>query len=172
MHKFLLAFFTYLIFITEGTIIQVFQPNHLQGKIEIVPHFVLVVICFIAIFISPKLAIIYGLGFGLFFDFVYTDLIGIYAFSYAFIAYLVPTLSRFFHGNLLTVLLINLVAVAALEFFIYGLYLLIGIANMAFDPFLYNRLIPTLILNGCFIILIFFPLRNGLRKYVLRELGN
>jgi rod shape-determining protein MreD len=172
VHKFLLAFFTYLIFITEGTIIQAFQPNHLQGEIEIVPHFVLVVICFIAIFLTPKLAIIFGISFGLFYDFIYTDLIGVYAFSFAFISYFATFMSRFFHGNLFIVLFSNLLAVTILEFFVYGIYLLIGHAKVAFDPFLYNRLIPTLILNGCFTLIIFYPLRKQLYNYAEREQGN
>lgn len=172
MHKFLLAFFTYLIFISEGTIIQAFQPNHLQGKIEIVPHFVLIVICFIAIFLTPKLGIIYGICFGLFFDFIYTDLIGVYAFSFAFIAYFASNLSRLFHGNVFIVLFINLLAVTLQEFFVYGIYLLIGYAEIPFDPYLYNRLIPTLILNGCFVLLLFYPLRKQLLRYELKEQSN
>jgi rod shape-determining protein MreD len=169
VHKFLLAFFTYLIFITEGTIIQAFQPNHIQGDIEIVPRFVLVIICYIAIFLTPKLSIIYGVSFGLFYDFIYTDLIGIYSFSFACIAYFVSTLSRLFHGNVFIVLVINLLSITVLEFFVYGIYLLIGLAKVPLDPFLYTRLIPSLILNGSFSLLIFYPMRKKLQSYAEKE---
>jgi rod shape-determining protein MreD len=169
MHKILLAFFTYLIFVSEGTIIQVFLPNHLDGEMEVVPRFVLIIICFIAIFLSQKIAIVYGLTFGLLYDLTYTDLIGVYAFGMAFTTYFVTFLSRFFHGNIFIVLVINLLAITLLEFYIYGVYLLIGLATIPYDPFLNNRLIPTLILNGCFVLLIFFPFRKWLLSYLMKE---
>jgi rod shape-determining protein MreD len=72
-------------------------------------------------------------------------------------AYITSVFSKYLFGNVIVTLLLTIVGVFILEFFVYGLNSLIGISNQMVDLFLYKRLLPTLILNGFFAILIYYP---------------
>ncbi|MGC4375816.1 rod shape-determining protein MreD [Fictibacillus sp. Mic-4] len=163
MYRILLPFLTYIAFVFESTVMQVVNPKQDWG-ILLIPHFSLVIIIFVASYLKPSYGIVYGLIFGLLTDLMYTDLIGIYMFSTALVAYITAVLSRFLFGNLFVTLVLTILGVAVLEFLVYGLNTLVGVANESVDLFLYNRLISTLILNGVFAILIYYPLLKFLRK--------
>ncbi|WP_070120812.1 rod shape-determining protein MreD [Bacillus marinisedimentorum] len=149
------------------------MPPELFGLLYLpVPHFLFITILFIAIFYDPVYGIYYGMFTGLLYDLVYTDIIGIYMFTFAFFAYITVQLMKFLHASFFVVLLVGLGMVAALEFTVYGMYSLIGITHMLFETFLNNRLYPTLILNALFVLAVFFPFRKwfiDLRKANLQE---
>lgn len=162
MRRFYLPFLTFLFFICESLFVDLL-PAQLFGIDRIfVPRFVLIIIMMITIYFDQYNGMFYGIGFGLLYDLIYTDLIGVYMFAFAIIAYFISLIIRFLHTNLVVVLFISMTIVAAVEFFIYGIYLLIGVADMNVNIFGFNRLIPTVILNGVFVILIFYPVRRFL----------
>lgn len=140
---------------------QVFSPEYFDLPYELIPRFVMAVILFIALFAGRATALTYGLIFGLLSDVVYTDYIGIYFFAMAFTAYIIASIAALFHHkNLFTIFILGLFGIVMLEFQVYGLYIVVGIAQVSMDHFLYERLLPTLILNGVFIVLAYYPLRR------------
>ncbi|MBY6035316.1 rod shape-determining protein MreD [Fictibacillus nanhaiensis] len=164
MKKILLPFLIYLGFISESSLVQAFLPHQNSMEWQIIPHFSMVMILFVAMYLNTTYGLIYGLGFGLLTDLLYTDIIGVYLFSMAATAYVTSIFSRYLFGNLIVTLLLSIVGVTILEFFVYGLNSLIGISNQMIDLFLYKRLVPTLIINGLFAILIYYPFVKQLNQ--------
>jgi rod shape-determining protein MreD len=157
MKKVLLPLLIYLAFISESSLVQALLPQENSMDWQMIPRFSMVMILFIAMFLNTTYGILYGLAFGLLTDLLYTDIIGVYLFSMAATAYITSVFSRYLFGNVIVTLLLTIVGVSILEFFVYGLNSLIGISNQMIDMFLFKRLLPTLIINGFFAILIYYP---------------
>ncbi|MDM5315707.1 rod shape-determining protein MreD [Fictibacillus sp. b24] len=164
MKKILLPFLIFLAFISESSLVQAFLPHENSMDWQLIPRFSMVMILFVAIYLNTTYGLLYGLAFGLLTDLLYTDIIGVYLFSMAATAYITSVFSRYLFGNLIVTLLLSIVGVSILEFFVYGLNSLIGISNQMIDVFLYKRLLPTLILNGLFAILIYYPFVKQLNQ--------
>ncbi|WP_349408023.1 rod shape-determining protein MreD [Pseudalkalibacillus sp. SCS-8] len=162
MKRFLLPLLTYLLFISESTLMQLFIPQHMESDMVIIPRFVVVMVCFIGMYVSPMRGVTYGIVFGLLYDLIFSDLIGVYMFSMGLTAYVTTFIARYFHGNIFVTLFVMLIGLSAFEFLIYGLYSLIGIANMMVEVFIYDRYLPTLLLNSVFVVLVYYPLRKWL----------
>jgi len=67
--------------------------------------------------------------------------------------------------NLLITSIISLIGVALLEIAVFEMNKLIGITAINFTTFLNMRLIPTLLLNAIFIIIMVFPLKWQFEKF-------
>lgn len=150
----------FLLFILQGTIFTVFSPQWFGVNLAIVPHFVMVAVLFIALFISKGFALRYGIIFGFLIDLVYTNVLGVYAFCITVTVYLLSYLSKLFHLNIFVVFLLTLLGTGLLEIEVYCIYSLIGLANEPILHFLKNRLWMTALLNGVFALIFFFPLRR------------
>lgn len=164
MNRILLPLLTYIAFVAEGTIMQVIAPEHYGWAYELIPHFSLVLIILMASYLKSSFGIVYGMIFGLLTDLIYTDVIGVYMFSTALVAYFISVLSRYLFSNFIVAILLSVAGVSALEFLVYGLNSLIGIADASIDSFVYGRLLPTLVLNGIFTLLIYYPFMKLLKK--------
>jgi rod shape-determining protein MreD len=68
------------------------------------------------------------------------------------------------HVHLFILLFIAAFGVTLLELLNYGLYTLIGLQEVFFPSLFYERLLPTLVLNTVFLILIHYPFRHLLLK--------
>lgn len=143
---------------------QVFSSHWFGASFELVPRFAMVIILFIAFYVKRSTAVAYGLIFGLLTDIVYTDIIGVYFFTMAFTAYLMASFASIFRQGLSSTLLLGILGVVLLEFQVYGLYTIIGLADTPLRAFLYDRLFPSLLLNGVFIIVMYFPMRKLFRE--------
>ncbi len=150
----------FLLFILQGTIFTVFSPQWFGVDLAIVPHFVMVTILFIALYINKSYALRYGIIFGFLIDLIYTNVLGVYAFCIAVTVYFLSYLSKLFHLNIFVVFLLTIFGTGLLELEIYSIYSLIGLANEPIMHFLKNRLWMTALLNGIFAVIFFFPLRR------------
>jgi len=56
-----------------------------------------------------------------------------------------------------------------LELEVYGIYGLIGKITMGFSDYLEWRLMPTLVVNGVFLLIIFYPFRRLLLRMALEQ---
>lgn len=156
----LLIFF---FFVFDGTVMQVFSAHWFGTPYVFVPRFTMVLILFIAVFLKRSTALLYGLIFGLMTDIVYSDIIGVYFFSMAFTGYMIGSFAPLFRKGWASILSLGLLGIVLLEFQVYGLYTIIGIADVPLHPFLYTRLFPTLVLNAVFIVLMYSPMRKLFR---------
>ncbi|WML59581.1 rod shape-determining protein MreD [Neobacillus sp. PS2-9] len=160
MKKFLLPLLFLFLLIFESIFVQ-YLPDGILGKDRIlVPHFLFVALLFLTIFVGKKKGVIYAAIFGLLFDVVYVEIIGIYLFLYPFISYLVSKIMHIMQANFIIAFLVSLFAVALLEVGVYEMDYLIHVTSLDFMSFLTLRFYPTLLLNAAFIILAGFPLKR------------
>ncbi|WP_066063809.1 rod shape-determining protein MreD [Neobacillus soli] len=165
MRKFLLPLLFLFLFILESLFVQ-YLPKKVFGFERIlVPHFLIIAILFLTIFVGKKQGIIYAAIFGLLFDIVYVEIIGIYFFLYPFIAYLINKLMQIMQANIIIVFLATLLGIALLEIGVYEMNSLIHVTTLDFLSFINLRLYPTLILNAVFIIIMGYPLKRLFEKH-------
>ncbi len=116
----------------------------------------------ISFFYDRNKALLYAIIFGLLFDIIYTDIIGVYMFSFPLIVYVISLSMKVLHRNLIVVFFVVLVGISLLEGFIFGILYLVNVAHLDWNQFLYDRLFPTLVLNGVFLIVIYYPMKKFL----------
>lgn len=172
MREVKLFLFLFVFFILQGTVMQVFTPSWFGYHFVVVPHFVLIGVIMIGLFYDRAHAVWYGILFGLLDDLIYTTILGVYAFCIPLTAYLLSYLAKAFHLYLVIVFFIALIGVTMLEFEVYGIYGLIGKITMNFMDFIDWRILPTLVVNGVFLLIVFYPLRRlliNIKSYQTEE---
>jgi rod shape-determining protein MreD len=166
LRKWLLPTLAILCFIFESVFIQVLPSELFEMERIMIPRFVMVIIVIITMFTSLSAGMAYGFVMGLLYDLMYTDLIGVYMFAYTFLAYGVAMIMKVLHINILTVVLVTLLSIGILDFFVYGIMLVIKTTSIPTGDFFTIRLLPTLVLNLAFVILLFVPLRKQFFKII------
>ncbi|MGG3469263.1 rod shape-determining protein MreD [Neobacillus pocheonensis] len=165
MKKFLLPLLFLFLFLAESLFVQFFPGDLFGGNRIIVPHFLFVALVFLTIFIGKKQGIIYAAIFGLIFDIVYVEIIGIYLFLFPFICYLVSKIMHIMQTNIIIAFLVSLFGVALLEIGVYEMNFLIHVTSLDFMGFLNLRFYPTLLLNAIFVLIFGYPLKRRFEKY-------
>lgn len=159
MTHFLFILTLFILFVIEGTVAQVFSPDRWGIPILMIPRFVVVLLIFSALFLGRIQGLFIGLVFGLLYDIVYGSVIGIYGFSMALVGYFSGLTFRIFQQNLFSILFTVLVSLVIHEFIVYGLLYLIRYIQMDLDFFFFQKVIPTLVLNMIFALLVSYPVR-------------
>ena len=165
MRKAFLPIIISLCFLFESVFVELLPAELLKSSSIFVPHFLMVAIIFVTVYISQKHGIMYGFIFGILFDIVYTEIIGIYLFMFPLVAYMTSWIMRILQTNIILVSFVAILGVGFLELGVYEMNFLIGRTDMSFASFVDIRLVPTLILNLIFIILVSYPLRKYLDLY-------
>lgn len=163
MRQLKLFLFLLVVFLFQGTVYTYLPVERAMEDVQVVPCFLLVSLLLIAFFIGGGIALRYAILFGFLVDLVYTPIIGAYAFSLALTVYLVHSFSRLFNKNLATVLMLVLIGVVLLQLFVYGIYTIISLIDQPFMDMLQRRLPATVMLNGVFTLIVYYPLRKFLR---------
>ncbi|WP_040207797.1 rod shape-determining protein MreD [Neobacillus jeddahensis] len=167
MKKFLLPLLFLFLFFLESLFVQ-YVPADLFGHHQItVPHFLFAALLFLMMFVGMKQGIIYAAIFGLLFDIVYIEIIGIYLFLYPFISYLASKIMNIMQTNFFIAFLVSLFGIALLEVGVYEMDHLIHVTSLDFMKFIRLRLYPTMILNAIFIIVAGYPLKRMFEKYAV-----
>lgn len=167
MSRIYIPAFIFILLVIEGTLFQLITPSH-TINVTLVPRFLVVMIVLIGIHFGRYSSIVYGIIFGLLYDIVYTQLLGVYMFGFAFIGYVFVNSHKRIQDSLMVQLLIILSAVTFFEYYQFGLYRLIGITEMSAQLFLLERLVPSVVLNSAFAILVYYPAKR-LFEYVKRQ---
>ncbi|HWJ78676.1 MAG TPA: rod shape-determining protein MreD [Niallia sp.] len=165
MSKFLIGCLISLMFILESIFLELLPANVYDKNWIVVPYFLFITILFFSIYGSRNVGIIYGFVFGLLFDIVYTEILGIYFFAFPFIIYICNKIMKAFHQNVFVVSVVSLLGITALEIIVYEIIKVIHLTTMDFSSFLYLRLIPTLLLNLIFIVIVAYPYKRYFEKY-------
>ncbi|SDH96184.1 rod shape-determining protein MreD [Alteribacillus persepolensis] len=164
MTRFLLPAVVFVLFVLEGTWFQIFVPAMEERDYTLVPRFVLIAVVLISIFRGPGIGVLFGVTLGVLYDFVYTDLLGIYMFSLGFVAYISAFTYTAVRISYLWQMVIILSAIFIFEWMTYGLYYVIGYTDMLFEDFFLIRLVPSWILNGAAALLLLYPFQRLFRK--------
>ena len=165
MRKFLLPLLFLLLFYAESLFVE-YLPAKVFGFERIfVPHFLFIALLFLTVFVGKKHGIIYAAIFGLLFDIVYVEIIGIYLFLYPFISYLIYKLLQVFQSNIITAFLASLLGITLLEMGVYEMNYLIHVTDLDFIGFINLRFYPTLLLNAAITLIAAYPLKWLFEKH-------
>jgi rod shape-determining protein MreD len=164
VRRFLLPVLFAAFFILESIFLEVLPPKYFHHEHILVPHLLMIGIFFLTIYGHRNLGIIYGFIFGVLFDVVYTEVIGIYLCLYPLIAYLISKIMKILQNNLLIMTLVTLFGIALLELGAYEMNFLIHQTSMDFATFSRARLLPTILLNLVFIVILAYPLKRHFEK--------
>ncbi|MBB6448350.1 rod shape-determining protein MreD [Geomicrobium halophilum] len=162
--RYLLPLFVAVLFLFEGTWFQVLFPRTLESEFIWVPRFTLVLIVLISIYKGSSTGLIYGIIVGFFQDVVYSSLLGIYLFSYGLLGYMSGVSYEAVKNRVTLLFVVVVLVVSSLELFTYGIYQGIGYTAMPFADFAQYRWLPSLLLNGVFLMIIVFPIRKLIRR--------
>ncbi len=164
MKKYSIVLLLLFIFLLEGTLFRFISPDYYGKTIYFYPRFVLIMIIFISIYRDRHFALYLGMGFGVLYDIVYGDVIGIYMVGMAGVGYFSGWLTLYFQTTFALYLLNILVNLLMFEMFLYGMLNMFHLVNIAFDWSFFHILIPTVIFNLLFASLIYLPF-----QFILKE---
>lgn len=160
MIRFLLPLVGLALFFLEP-VFGLFSPLQFDGGYYyIVPRFLLMFLIFVTVYYDSKHAMFYGLFFGLLYDVFFIDIIGLYSFLYPAMCLIASYIIKSVHRNLWVTTLLTLVLTALFEFILYQFFSLIGLISMPMDTFLNFRLLPTMIANSLFLIMLGWAFRQ------------
>ena len=119
MKKAFLPIIISLCFLFESIFVELLPAELFKSSRILVPHFLMVTIIFVTIYISQKHGIMYGFIFGILFDIVYTEIIGIYLFMFPLVAYITSWIMRILQTNIILVSFVAILGVGFLELGVY-----------------------------------------------------
>ncbi|WP_141433626.1 rod shape-determining protein MreD [Bacillus sp. 03113] len=171
MRRLLLPLLLLFVFILESIFVELLPAELFHSNRILVPHFLMIFLLFLTIYGNEKHGYVYSFIFGLLFDVVYTEVIGIYLCIYPLIAYICTKLMKILQTNLVMVSSVIMLGVVLLEFGVYGIVFLLHRTDLVITNFIQIRLFPTFILNIAFLIIVAVPLKRFFDKYA-SELRN
>ncbi|GAA4064599.1 rod shape-determining protein MreD [Amphibacillus indicireducens] len=109
-------------------------------------------------------ALLAALFVGLIIDIIYTDIIGVYMFSYALMIYFVHGMRKILQTNFYVATLLTAVSLGLVDSLLYFIYHFIGVTQMEMSDYFYYRLMPTVAIN----LILFFVLYLLFRKTLIK----
>lgn len=175
MKRLYLPIILFLFLVLEGVALDLLPASLLNSHTLIVPHWVFVFLLFVTVFYDQEdtyYAILYGIIFGLLIDVVYTSVLGIYMFSYTFIIYIIHELKRLIHANFYAVTILGIVGISGIDLSIYIIYKMVGLASMPWNDYFMFRLLPTMLANLIFLMILYPIIRKRLEKWGTEQLSS
>lgn len=175
MKKLLLPLILFVVVVLEGSALNLLPAKIVLGDTFIIPHWALAVLLYYALFYDREdtyYAIMYAGIFGLLIDIVYTSVLGVYMFSYAFVIFLVHSIRNRFQGNIYVTMLLGIFSIVIADLIIHSIYLAAGLSTVAWSSYFGWRLLPTVLLNLIFLIVLYPLLANRLDRWQKEQLRN
>lgn len=169
MNHFLFLLTIFLLFVIEGTVVQIFSPERWGLSMMIIPRFVVVMVIYSALYLGRIQGLFIGLTFGLLYDVVYGEVIGIHAFAMAIVGYFSGLTFKVFQQSYVIILATIFISLFVHEFIIYALLSLIDYIDMGLKFFFFKKVIPTTALNLIFALLIAYPVNMILTQLKKEE---
>ncbi|MBE4908141.1 rod shape-determining protein MreD [Bacillus luteolus] len=169
MKKLILPLLLTILFVLESVFVDLLPSTLFNVDRLFIPHFVMIALVFIVVYYNHLLGLVYAIIFGLLFDMVYTEIIGVYMFAYPIISYVLTKAVKILQTNIFIISVISIVGVALLEFYVYAVNLIIGFTNMNISLFISDRLFSTLVLNSVFVIIVCYPFKRLLVRLSVTE---
>lgn len=145
-------------------IFSLFSPVLIDGSnYFLVPHFVFMFLIFLAVYYDRKKSIYYAIIFGLIYDIVFIDIVGLYVVLYPLFCIFTSWVVKMIQQNLAIITILTMILVAILEMAVYEFFSILSITTISFNEFLIYRLTPTIIGNLIILILL-----GWLFKYLIK----
>ncbi|MHA6252119.1 rod shape-determining protein MreD [Oceanobacillus sp. CAU 1775] len=160
MKRIYLPLILFFLVIFEGVAINLLPTSIALSDYLIIAHWVLVFLIYIAIYYdteSTYYSVVYAFIFGLLIDIIYTEVLGVYMFSYGLTIYIIHGLQRLLQRNIFVLILLGILGLMIAELSIYTIYYVVNITGMIWQDYLLQRLLPSIAANLIF-LLILYPL--------------
>ncbi|MGM8214245.1 rod shape-determining protein MreD [Bacillaceae bacterium W0354] len=158
MRSLILPLILFILLILESITVGLLPTAVLELDLYYIPHWILVFSLLIVLFydeLHSYHGIINGIIFGFLFELVYTEMLGVYLLAYGVALYLAHLSKKLLHQNFAVTLLVVTIGIIVAEFIIYGLYFIVGQVDLALKDFSKQRLIPTVLVNLLFLLVIY-----------------
>ena len=168
MSRIYLPLILFLLLVLQGVAVDLLPRFLVSGQTFIISHWVFAILIFITIYYDDNQsfnAVVYGVIFGLLIDIVYTNVLGVYMFTYGLIIYLVHRLKKSININFYSTILFGVIGVILVDVLIYVIYSVVDLTNMTFGVYLFNRLLPTTLANLIFLIVVYPLLKSRFLKW-------
>ncbi|RNB86204.1 rod shape-determining protein MreD [Brevibacillus panacihumi] len=160
MARLLLTAMVLLLFVLEGTVVQVISPSTGGLSWMTVPRFALVCTILISMFLGRREGLYYGLAFGFLQDVLYGQVIGIYSVSMMLASYFSGMIVLLFQRGFGMIIITSLLVIFGHEWLLYSMYRLFSLAPHDVQWILNRQILPTVVLNGLFTLVIYMPIRR------------
>lgn len=154
MVRLVMPFIAIILFLVEPTFSMISPIRIAENAYIIVPRFLILFLIFMAVYYNRKRAYIYAVFFGLFYDIIYIDVIGLYTGLYLIVCFLAAWCVKYIHQHILIVTILAILLVSLMEFVLFYFYSFTGITTMAMTSFISQRLLPTIGANLIFLLLL------------------
>lgn len=143
-----------VLFLIEPTFSRL-SPLHIgESAYVFVPRFLILFLIFVAVFYNRKKAYIYAGIFGLLYDIIYIDVIGLYTGLYIGVCFIAAWCVKYIHQHILIVTILSVLLMSIMEIILYYFYSFTLITNLPVGSFLLHRLLPTIGANGIYLLLL------------------
>lgn len=146
----------------EGVALDFLPRSMMQSQSLIVSHWVFVFTIYIALYFDTEKTyhgVTLAAIFGLLIDIVYTNVLGVYMFAYFVSTYLIFIMGRSIRINLPGAILLGAVGITIADCIIYFIYYFINVTHLPIEDYGYYRLLPTVLANIVFLIIL-YPIFN------------
>lgn len=158
----------------EGVALDLLPSSIIDSESLIISHWVLIFLIYISLFFDLKSTyhgVIYAAIFGLLIDIVYTDILGVYMFAYFITVYIVFLMGRSLKINLLGTIFLGIVGIILADMLIYFIYYFISLTTISLKNYAYYRLLPTVLANIIFLIVLYPFVNKRLQRWQEKELN-
>jgi len=165
MRKIYIPLILFFLVVLEGVSQELLPEIIISSKTLIVSHWVFIFLILIASFFDENnsfYSIVFAVIFGLLIDVIYSDILGIYMFSYTIAIFIYHQMLRYFQANFIMTLLLTVISLFLVDNMIYLLYLSIGKISLSWVNYSIYRLIPTILANIIFFIVLYPIFKNRL----------
>lgn len=168
MSRLLFFIILFFVLIFEGIALKLLPETIINTNLLIVPHWGFIFLVLMALFYDQTesyYSVLYACIFGFLVDIVYTNILGVYMFTYPVAIYVIHLLKRVFHTNIYTAILMSTIGLIVTETIIHFIYLTVDITDMFWIDNIFNRLIPTIIANIILLVILYPLLKNILIRW-------
>lgn len=169
MVRFLIPFTAILLFLLESEFAQFSPLNFGDKTVFLVPRFLILYLIFISIYYNRNRAVMYGLIFGVLYDVFYIDIIGLYSVLYPLVCLLAGWSVKFIHQHLVITTILAVLLVAFMEVILYEFFFFIDFTSMPFSTFFNSRLLPTIVANLLFLLMLGWAFKYLINARVLQR---
>ncbi|NGQ94308.1 rod shape-determining protein MreD [Brevibacillus sp. SYP-B805] len=160
-----------VLFILEGTVLQILTPSAWGLSWMAVPRFALVGAILVAMLLGRREGLFYGLAIGLLQDVLYGQVIGVYALTMMVACYFAGLAVLLFHRTPAVLFVTVALVLFGHEWFLYSLFRLFSTFPVDVQWILTKQILPSVACNLLFAMLIYLPFSRLCREVALQKNG-
>ncbi|MBP1156587.1 MULTISPECIES: rod shape-determining protein MreD [unclassified Paenibacillus] len=150
-----------VLFLLESTLMPWLIPPAWQTKVYVVPHFMLVIVLYIGLYIHRHTALTFGLIFGILQDFIHhSPMLGPVSFGLGLAGYFAGLMQGRVYSSIVISMLVIGLGNLFYDSVIFGLYRLFRVIHTDFQWVFFYQMLPSMLINLLFALAVYVPVRK------------